>query len=445
MDVRADLQHAVELDLIGPGGRRSFKGERLPGWVRPSSWYLTGFLVPRETPTAQRSDSDSDVDFEQHVTEETGLDDDSTDERQAAKRGFFPSSMGLSFLVAKGVEELDVTVRWGDYRYVEDEGAEDDGADDAPGRGESSDRREDAGTEAKTFTGAKAGTWWQRTPREEVVRLTLPDADDARQDRVPRSRGLVIHAVVRPVKAAALAERIPSGTRSVSLFLVNARSTAADLACEEEFAFQADLEVRSAAPFVPRPDPRGVADDDLDERVSDLHYTDTPEYAAGHGVAADWELVDGACRLLRTTWIPAAEVKTTETVEVSGVELSMAALGDLSDGGEAERALTPLVTGYRAWIDELDPALSDLSGERRETAEELVFHARSAANRIERGVGVLSLDADALDAFRVANRAVAAALSRRLAREGVTEAPRWRAFQLAFLLTRLIRVGEEKK
>ena len=46
-------------------------------------------------------------------------------------------------------------------------------------------------------------------------------------------------------------------------------------------------------------------------------------------------------------------------------------------------------------------------------------------------------DPDALDAFRVANRAVAVALSRRLAREGVTDPPGWRAFQRAFLLLNL--------
>ena len=239
------------------------------------------------------------------------------------------------------------------------------------------------------------------------------------------------------MNAATFADRIPPGTRSVSLFLVNERIPASERARDEAFAFQAELEVRSPVPFVPRPDPRGASGDDPDERVSDLHYADAPEYVAGHGVAADWELSDGACRLLRTTWIPSAEVETTETVEVPGVELDMATLGDLSDGAAAELALTPLVTGYRAWIDQQHAALTDLSGERRDTAEELVFHARSAANRIERGIRVLAQDADALDAFRVANRAVAAALSRRLAREGVTEPPRWRAFQLAFLLLNL--------
>ena len=436
-DVRSRLREALELDLIGPGAGHPLADERLPGWVRPSSWYLTGFLVPRGAPAEQRADADADDDFEPEVADEGGLGDDSTEDRRSAKKGFFPSSMGLSFLVAEGVDRLDVTVRWGDYRYVEDASRGDGVTDDAPDNGSSSDGTDGAADGAVVKSEGKASTRWQRTGREERVPVTLAAADDPYQEPVPGSRGMILHVVARPVSATTFAGRIPPGTRSVSLFLVNGRPSATDPARDEAFAFQAELEVRSAVPFVPRPDPRGVSGDDSDERIADLHYADTPEYAAGHGVAADWELVDGACRLLRTTWIPTAEVETTETAEVPGVELAMAALGDLSDGDAAERALTPLVTGYRAWIDQQDAALTDLTGERRETAEELVFHARSAANRMERGIRVLSQDPDALDAFRVANRAVAAALSRRLAREGVTEPPRWRAFQLAFLLLNL--------
>ena len=55
---------------------------------------------------------------------------------------------------------------------------------------------------------------------------------------------------------------------------------------------------------------------------------------------------------------------------------------------------------------------------------------------------VLATNSDALDAFRTANRAVAAALSRRLAREGRASAPRWRAFQLAFILLNLPGIAE---
>ena len=430
-DVRSRLREALELDLIGPGVGHPLAVERLPGWVRPSNWYLTGFLVPRGAPAEQRADADADDDFEPEVAVEAGLGDDSTEDRRSAKKGFFPSSMGLSFLVAEGVGRLDVTVRWGDYRYVEDATRDDGRTDDAPDGGESSDGTEGAADGAVVKSEGKASTRWQRRAREETVPVTLAVADNPYQEPVPGSHGLILHVVARPVSATTFAGRIPPGTRSVSLFLVNGRPPEADAARDEAFAFQAELEVRGAVPFVPRPDPRGVSGDDSDERVADLHYADTPEYAAGHGVAADWELVDGACRLLRTTWIPTAEVETTQTEEVPGVELAMAALGDLSDGGAAEQALTPLVAGYRAWIDQQDAALTDLTGDRRETAEELVFDARSAANRMERGIRFLSQDADALDAFRVANRAVAAALSRRLAREGVTEPPRWRAFQLS--------------
>ena len=83
-----------------------------------------------------------------------------------------------------------------------------------------------------------------------------------------------------------------------------------------------------------------------------------------------------------------------------------------------------------------------MTGERREVAEQLVHMATIAADRMERGIRVLATDTDALDAFRTANRAVAAALSRRLAREGDSRTPRWRAFQLAFILLNLPGIAD---
>ena len=135
---------------------------------------------------------------------------------------------------------------------------------------------------------------------------------------------------------------------------------------------QAEIEVRSVALFVPRPDPRKVSGEELDEQVADLHYADTPEYAAGHGVCADWELVDGACRVHRTTSTPGAEVEKTETFDVPGAELDMRALGDLPNGPAAEAALTPLATAYRSRIENRKGDPGVLGGERREAAEELL-------------------------------------------------------------------------
>ena len=229
-----------------------------------------------------------------------------------------------------------------------------------------------------------------------------------------------------------LEEHIPPGTRSVSVFLVNDRApddTLADLA----YVFQPELRVGGGRPFVPRPDLRGTRADRWDDRVADLHYADTPSYATGHGVSADWEILDGDCRLLRTAWIPRAEVEKTATAEVPGVELAMEALGSLPDGTAAGQALRPLAEQYRAWVQARLQQVEDLEGTRGETAAELLRLAGHAAGRIERGIAVLAAEEDALDAFRVANRAVARALRQRLD----IEEPRWRPFQLAFILLNL--------
>ena len=107
-EVREQIARALRLDLIGPWAGHALADERLRGWERPSNWYLTGFLVPRGAPVEQRGDAD--VDDEPEVAERAGLGDDSTEDRRAAKKGFFPSSMGLSFLVSEGVDALEVLV-----------------------------------------------------------------------------------------------------------------------------------------------------------------------------------------------------------------------------------------------------------------------------------------------------------------------------------------------
>jgi hypothetical protein len=117
-EVRARIVEALKLDLVGPWAGHALAEERLQGWVRPSNWYLTGFLIPSGTAPEMRADSDEDDDMGGEIPESAGLTEESNEERKAAKKGFFPSSMGLSFLVPKDTGTLTVTVRWGDYEQV---------------------------------------------------------------------------------------------------------------------------------------------------------------------------------------------------------------------------------------------------------------------------------------------------------------------------------------
>jgi len=404
-DVRARLVEALKLDLVGPGSGHSLAEECLPGWIRPSNWYLTGFLIPTGTPPERSADADEDDDFEL-VPDNAGLPEENSDERKAAKKGFFPSSMGLSFLAPGQARTLDVTVHWGDYE-----------AREVPGEGK------------------KTVSVWQRVPRVVTRRIPLTGKTDPLDYDLADSEGLQLHLVEREIAEEDWAEHIPKGTRSVSIFLVNHRTPVSkeEGGPDTAYAFQPQIEVRSELPFIPRPDLRGLKSQERDEQVADLHYANVPEFATGHGVSADWEVVDTACRVLRTAWIPTAEVERTETVALKGVVLSMDRLGALQNAAELETALRPLVVQYRTWIEEQDAKVTPLTGVRLETARELLHLAGIAAGRIDEGISMLARAEDALDAFRVANRAVARALRQRLK----IEDPTWKPFQLAFLLLNL--------
>ena len=220
VEVRERLVEALNLDLIGPWGGHSLAAERLPGWVRPSNWYLTGFLIPSGTRPEWSADADEEDDIDE-TPAASGLAEESSEERKAAKKGFFPSSMGLSFLVAADADALAVIVRWGDYERAKVEGT---------------DESESA---------------WLRRPNERTVPVSLSGAGEHRSGDlvVPDSGGLTLHVDERPIRTDGLAG-IPTGTRSVSVFLVNGRAPDDDP--DRAYAFQAEIEVRGRQPFVPR-------------------------------------------------------------------------------------------------------------------------------------------------------------------------------------------------
>ena len=198
--------------------------------------------------------------------------------------------------------------------------------------------------------------------------------------------------------------------------------------------------------FLRRPDLRGGASDDWDELVADLQYRDDGEYSVGHNVATEAIREDGVCcKVVRTCWIPEAEVEKVEPAVIPGVELSMDGLADLKDGADAKAKLGPLVDQYREWIKAEANKVPKTPAKRKETGDELVVRATVAANRIESGIKLLATP-DCLEAFRIANKCMAEAARRRF---GVMQGkpygdvkPAWRPFQLAFLLMNLKAIAE---
>jgi hypothetical protein len=323
VDVRRDLVDALKLDLIGPENGSDLEAEVLP--QAPSRWYLTGFLVPLEASEAQRSDETGQDDFDSEGGDGDGADDDTTPEPRAARRAYFPSSIGLSLLVPKETRQLRVTVDWGDY-LAEPLDAPEEGEEVPP-----------------TEVGGRIPLRWRRHTRRVEMGLELPSKTAGTiEDGVPDSGGLRLAVSVRPVQALGMAEgMVPAGTRSVSVFLVNHRTPVlADENRDERFVFQAGLTVRSDEPLIPRPNLKGHATEEWDERVADLQYRDVYEYAVGHGISTRADVdAGGTCRAARTCWIPGAEVERVAPAKIPGLELRMEALAELADGPAAERAL----------------------------------------------------------------------------------------------------------
>ena len=232
------------------------------------------------------------------------------------------------------------------------------------------------------------------------------------------------------------------------MFLVNRRPQAPDDTRDTAFAFQAQIEVSCESPLVPRPDLRGLESAEWDERVADLQYRDVGEFAVGHGVSTESLIADdGTCRSVRTVWLPHAEVERVAPESIPDVELGMEALASMPDAGTTQGALDSLVSRYREWIEAQRVGLEQtLTTRRHETALELLRRASLAADRIEAGIALLE-EPEVFDAFRIANRAMAAAGRRRQAiLRGVApdtiDPPEWRPFQLAFILMNLRGIVE---
>lgn len=231
VEVRTQLTDTLRLDLVGPGEVLGAEGEALGDAheilpQRPSTWYLTGFLVPLDADPEQKTDAQSTDELDE-ASDAHGLEDAVAPEPAAARVRYLPSSLGASLLVPADATTLKILVRWGDY------------------------------TSRTAADGEPGPVVWARTPREARVAVALPaqTAQPIEYD-VPTSGGLVVAVSSRPVHTHATASGLPAGTRSVSVFLVNRRTPKPDDLRDEAFAFQAQLDIQGDWPFIPRPDLR---------------------------------------------------------------------------------------------------------------------------------------------------------------------------------------------
>ena len=423
LEVRESLIRALKADLVGP----MKDDEVLPS--APSRWYLTGFLVPTAAPEEHRVDplADEALENEVHLDAADGAADD-----VRPPRPFLPSSMGMSFLVPADVDELNVTVTWGDYLELTDEETrewkERERAGSRGGRTVPAPQEQVEGEEEEPES--LRFRYWRRW-RTFVAEVPVP-LRVGKPIQVPGGNGVKLRAVVRSVQVGT-----QRGSKAVSLFLVNERVPAEKGAtnADQRSIFDVQLEVFCQPGFVSRH--RVATTEHPDDLRNDLQFRSHCEWAVGHNVATEAVLAGGTCRAVRSTWLPRASVYRMKA-RPAGVSLAMDDLAELTSAQELREWMDPLLDDYQAWIDGQKGKLPDLDAQRRATAESLLVEAGIALRRMSEGIDVLA-NPDALSAFRFANAAMAEAA--RKARPDVPK-PEWRLFQLAFVLLNLAGATE---
>jgi hypothetical protein len=426
--IRAELVSALRDDLIGPTPDDAAHATETLS-TAPSHWYLTGFLAPTGQPLDEKEDEGAD----EELTSLADSPEEGEPEAPVARRPVFPSSIGLTVLVHAETRVLKARITYGTYTPKT--------VVAAPERGEKREGRRPSSRPPSPEGEPESGprVVWVREPHAHEVTITLDDIPRI-EPKLPE--GILLRVVLREVPPTEPL-LVPPGTRYVTLFLVNQRSPVAKPEQDKGFMFQVGVGLSCAEGLVERPNLRGARmEDELDERIGDLQYRDAFEYAVGHGVSVSAQVMgrngDVFCHEVATSWIPQAEVEKVIPSAVPGVELRMDELGNLADAAAVHAAMNGFIPAYESWIDDhATRAAAELrSAVRQDTARALLAAARTACARIQKGITRLAENARALEAFRIANRAMAAqARAPRRVREGsAPSAPTWRPFQLAFVL-----------
>jgi hypothetical protein len=414
---RDEMVERLALDLLGPAD-----GPDEVLTENPLDRYIVGVLWPTVDESQEAvAEEPVDADSEAEPVEDTPV---------SQSRMRYPSSLGMTFSVDLQ-RARTVTLRAEAARYVE--------LDLAPADLEGSDvsgRRR-----------SRAAQSWQRTvPRIEPIEIDLATPLEHRPEV---SDGLELYILVRPAV---------DNVVTVTAALVNKR-IAPQKSLRDAYAWFQPV-VRAKTPVPAIVDRNAVRDVGLDEDIDAglLLYRKNKRYAAGHGCATTWESppgLPGMTSTVRTTFVPTVDLQRATTTEIKGSNLRMSFLATAPDA-EVIDSLRTVVSAYRAWIAErteevrLDRSDADIPERLQHVAQRHLDAMGKAADRIERGIALLSSDdPEPMRAFRLMNRAMQQQRARQdWVRSGATGSPddgdeqEWRPFQIAFILLNLPAISE---
>lgn len=429
--IRDELTDMVIRDLLGPAGGPEEELNQFEDHVYGR--YLVGMLAPQdsEIPGGELDElAVGDGDEGEEGSEDVGVPAGST---------YFPSSMGMSFVVAAETKEILIEAEWGQYLRIKSD------------------------TQQKK-DGSPANVWKRQPVIVEPIPFPLKDGNIA-----PRP----LHASHPQVLLQGRMRRTIDGW-VVTLFLVNQQPerTRHGEPKDEVWVFQPKLRVRgveSQPIFVQRKDVKADLSkmDPLTREESEtleMLYRHQREFAVGHGISVHATLPEPLAELasqVETEWVPRFEVaqqtarSEADDKNLAGLTLDMKTLAELPKEGLII-TLRHIETAYRVWITAEQTKLtlpSEKLSSHEEAARRAVEYCTRALHRIRAGIDLIEENPLAEESFRFANRAmwqqrIHTIFSRKVRKKelkvengttilDVPENRSWRLFQMAFILLNL--------
>jgi len=431
-DLRDELTDMVARDLLGPAGGPDEELNQHEDHVYQR--YLVGMLAPKSSEIAGGELDElatGEGDEGEEGAPESGVPAGST---------YFPSSMGLSFVVAEEASVIVVEAEWGQYLRIK------------------------SATQLNHRDGNPANVWKRNPVSAPPLTLPLKDGNIPTQALHPDHPLVLLQGRMR----------LTADGWVVTLFMLNQQEERKRHGepKDEVWVFQPKLRVHGIEQqpiFVQRKG--GKADLSLMDPLSrnetetlEMLYRHQREFTVGHGISVHATLPEALAERavqVETEWVPSFEVpqQTPRSVaddeNLAGLTLDMKALAELPRDGLIA-SLRHIETAYRVWI-KTEEAKRSLPVEKlaghEDAAQRAVVSCRRALERIKAGIDLIETDALAEEAFRFANRAMwqqrIHTTFARLVRkkemqidDGVAglDVPKnrsWRLFQMAFVLLNL--------
>ena len=429
--IRDELTDMVIRDLLGPAGGPDEELSQFEDHVYGR--YLVGMLAPQDSdiPGGELDElAVGDGDEGEEGSEDVGVPAGST---------YFPSSMGMSFVVAAETKEIVVEAEWGQYLRIK------------------------SATQQKK-DGSPANVWKRKSVIVAPIPFPLKDGNIA-----PRP----LHTD-HPLVVLQGRMRLTADGWVVTFFLVNQQPerTHRGEPKDEVWVFQPKLRVRGTMGqpiFVQRKDVKADLSkmDPLtreETETLEMLYRHQREFAVGHGISIHASLPEPwaeRAAQVETEWVPRFEVAQqtarsgADDENLAGLTLDMKTMAELPKEGLIT-TLRHIETAYRIWIKAEQAKLtmpSEKLAGHEDAARRAVDCCTRALHRIKAGIDLIETNPQAEEAFRFANRAmwqqrIHSIFSRKVRKkelrveDGLTVVDvagnrSWRLFQMAFVLLNL--------